>query len=239
MIKNKKILVFVGIITVIGLAFFTYQIYFFMPEFENKTLVKGLQLSLPIDSNFVEVSKNTFHDDKTNLDIKVLKSENDVINANVSNPKETINSGSNSIKVFENYTVVTDKKNEIGIKISNITDGNRNIAMKIAESVVLSSSLKSKKIGEEKATEIFKSYETYLSESLPGDISYTFTGITLTKFNGKNVYNATFTFKVSAYGYSVNDNDEYIYIDAYNGKILDGTDHGEFFNRNTLPKIMN
>jgi len=246
MIKiDKKILLIAGVIGVIIVSVFAYQTYFNMPEFENKTLVKGLQISLPVDSDFVEVSKNNFHDDKTNLDIKVLKSENDVVAANISNPDEIIKSGSNTIRIFENYTVVTDEKNEIGVKISNITI-NRNIAMKIAENVALSSSLKSKKIGEEKATEIGKKLSDYIYKSLSNGMfrtadsfSYTFTGVTLTKYSGKTVYNATFVGQVSAYGMTDPPKTENYYIDAYTGKILFDYSYAlEDFNKFTVPKII-
>ncbi|MCL2156550.1 MAG: hypothetical protein FWH54_00835 [Methanobrevibacter sp.] len=244
MIKiHKKILLFVGVIIVISVSIFAYQTYFSMPEFENTTLVEGLQISLPIDSIFVSNGANTFHDDKTGLTIKVLKSENDIIDANVSNPKETINNGSNTVKIFENYTVVTDENN-VGIKISNITDENKNIAMEIAENVILSSSLKSKKIGEEKATEIGKKLSDYIYKSLSNGMfsnadafSYTFTGITLTKYRGKTVYNATFVGIVSAYGMTDPPKTENYYIDAYTGKIINSKGV-EDFNKQTVPKIM-
>ncbi|MGL6298343.1 MAG: PepSY domain-containing protein [Methanobacteriaceae archaeon] len=217
--KNKKILLIVCIIIVIGLAVFSYQSFFSVPGFENKTLVKGLQISLPINSNFVDVGENTFHDDKTNLNIKILKSENDIIDANISNPENTIDSGSNSIKIFKDYEIVSN--GDIGIKISDIEDGNKNIAMKIAENIVLAPSIKLEKISEEKAKEFAKKYMDYLIENNPGDNSYVFNDIILTEYNGKKAYKVTFTSNVNAYGSSFSGKD-IVYVDAYNGKIISG-----------------
>lgn len=222
--KNKKILLIVGVIAVIGISFFAYQNYFNMPEFENKTLTNGLKISAPVGSNFIDIGNNTFHDDKTNLNIKLLKSENDIIDSKVTNPKETIKNGSNTIKVFENYLVVSDKNNEYGVKISNITDSNRKISREIAENTVLSSSLKAVKISEEKAREIAqKGMDEILQTSQNGfQRSSELNDLSLIKFNGKTTYKASFSIQtdVSNLGFGSVKGSADLYIDAYNGKIF-------------------
>jgi len=231
--NNKKILLIVGFVVVMGLSAFAYQNYFSMPEFKNETITKGLQISVPIDSNFLSKGNSTFQDNETNMSIKILKSENSVVDANINNPKETINHGSNIIMVFENYTVVTNKNKEIGIKISDISNVRGNIVMKIAESVLLSLALKSKKISEEEAIKIATETKNdkYKINSLSSVTTYTNVEVIsseLLKYKNKTVYKINISYREGgAMGsgesiYILNGviKKDTVYIDAYSGKIL-------------------
>lgn len=221
--KNKKILLFLGIILILVLSSFTYQTYFTTPSFENKTLVNGLQIALPVDSDFVDVGNNTFHDNKTNMNLKILKSENDVNSVNLMSPEKSFKNGSNTIRVFKNYTVVTDEKSEIGIIINNISEDRKDIAMKMAQNTLISPSLKSPKIGEDKAKTIAQNYENKLNDMLVIDATSTFKTISLTKFRNKTVYKVTFMYFQDTsvlIPNSVNKETINSYVDAYSGKII-------------------